>query len=89
MKIHIEKKIYLEDDGIHGYVIKEYLNKQDKKGKELFKPLAYVPSVEKAVERIYRIKVRSSTAENLKEFIKDHRKIIKEIRELLGTEGGK
>lgn len=85
MKVHIEKNLYLESDE-RQFILKEYTGKQttSESGKitDLFKLHGYYTSVESAINGFVKMKIRESTATNLKELITSFR----EIKEYIAKE---
>lgn len=90
MKVLIDKrqKLYLESDGTQ-FILKKYTGKQDNKGSDIFTTLGYFGSIDQAIKMIYHTKIHQSNATNLKELLEDHKRIIKEVKELWSLEGVK
>lgn len=88
MKIPLDKrkKLYLESYS-HGFMIVKYSGKKDKEGKETYQILSYARSMPEVAKQLYNIKLIESTATTIEELLRDHKQIIKEIRELFRTEG--
>lgn len=74
MKVHIEKKLYLETDNLQ-YLIKEYSGKTNDKGEETYKTLGYFGQLQPAIKFLIKMKIRESTATNLKELMEDVQRI--------------
>lgn len=82
MKVHIEENLYLESDE-RCFVIKEYTGKQDAKGKELFKPCGYFPTIQLAVQKLVQMKIKQSNAVTLFELVSDVERIEEYIKSKL------
>ncbi|GIN22589.1 hypothetical protein [Siminovitchia fordii] len=80
MKVHIEKNLYLESDGI-GFSIREYTGKNfTKDGKEIPKVHGNYSTVKSAINHgLIKMKVMESTATTLKELAEDLERIEKFI----------
>ena len=73
MKIHIEKKLYLESDGVQ-YILKLY-GKPNAKGEETFKALGYFGKIRSVINYLIKMKIHESTATNLNELLEDVKRI--------------
>jgi hypothetical protein len=85
VKVQIENNFYLESDSMQ-FIIKEYVGRTDKEGRDVTNTLGYFGTVQGALDYFYlKRKVKESTATNLVELLAD----IKALKELLNqTLGG-
>ena len=74
MKIHIEKKLYLDSDGTQ-FILKQYSGKTNDKGEETFKALGYFGNIRAAINYLIKMKIHESTATNLNELLEDVKRI--------------
>jgi hypothetical protein len=74
LKVQIEGNLYIESDP-HQFIIKEYTVRKDGKGEG--KPIihGYFTSLESALKKIIKIKVKESTATTLLELVQDIKRI--------------
>ncbi|MCM3488812.1 hypothetical protein M3689_05765 [Alkalihalophilus marmarensis] len=86
MKIQIEGNLYLESDS-RQFIIKEYSNKQDENGNELFKVKGYFGTLSAAINKLVVMEICKSEASTLKELAADLNWIQKNINELLEVRG--
>jgi|SRR5690625_544560 len=95
MKIHIEGNIYLESDE-YQYILREYTGKfttynkgkENEYEREIFKLIGYYPTVEHAVNKLFEIKVKETTANTLSELLEDMSEIRKYVEGLFKDEKG-
>lgn len=79
MKVNIEGNFYLESDSMN-FIVKEYTGKvsvDEKSGKEteLYNTHGYYPTVHSALKAFMVMKIKESTAADLKGLIADIRRI--------------
>ena len=84
--IHIEKDWYLDMDN-YQFILNKYSGKFDAKGNETYTSLGFFSSIEGVAEKVYRLKIKETTAKNIQELVDDHKRIIKEIRETFKLKG--
>ena len=82
MKIHIEKTIYLENDGTQ-FMIKQY-GKPNAKGEETYKTLGYFGQLNSAIKYLIKMKIHESNATTLKELLADIKQIEAWVDERVG-----
>jgi len=90
MKVQIEDNLYLESDSFQ-FILKDYTgkvseNKETGKETELYNTLGYFTNIHYAFRFILRMKIKESTATNVRELIADLRRIEKWLHEIIGDE---
>jgi hypothetical protein len=84
MKVQIEGNLYLESDEMQ-FTLKEYTDKLDKNGKEVFKVLGYYGTIQQAAKAFVRMKIKQTTAVRLGELINDVNRIERNIESKLSV----
>lgn len=83
LKVLIEDNLYIEGDH-QNIEVRRYTGKQDKKtGNDLYVTHGYYPTVEQAVEKVFKMKLAESQATNLKELSADIKSIKQWLKEKL------
>lgn len=78
MKVKVDDNLFLESDE-HQYILKLYNGtfttynegKENEYERENFKTLGYFASVEQAIKKLIDMEIKTSSAENLSELLKD------------------
>lgn len=86
MKIKLEKNTYLESDQWQ-YILRKYSRKRDEKTGEMKESVlnsTYHPTVQTAIKKIFREKVRESTATNMKDLLNEIERIENKIDDMCG-----
>lgn len=85
MKVHVDGSLYIESDE-YQFILREYTGaiskptKEGEEGRPVYRTLGYYTSVEGALNKVLTMKIKQSTASNLRELIYDVGEIRKEIR---------
>ncbi|MNS65639.1 hypothetical protein D3C72_988130 [compost metagenome] len=86
MKVQVEESLYIESDE-YQYILREYTGaiakpaKEGEEGRPVYKTHGYFPTIESALGKVLSMKIKASTAKDIKELIRDVEDIRNYIKE--------